>query len=217
MKKCGRKKQDRIGVAIVESDPLRLAGFRALLEGQDDFALLTSSLADVGAMAGVDVVILGRRHNQTLSSVMQHLRTVQPGVRVVITAPSSSDEVVLDALANGARGYVDEAAPASDFVNAIRIVHEGLIWASRRVLALFVERSSNVGKRVPGRMDFTHREREVLEMLVAGRSNREIAVPLGIEERTVKAHVAKLMRKVGVQNRIMLSVHAVNHCLVAPR
>ncbi len=149
--------------------------------------------------------------------MMQHLRTVQPGVRVVITAPTSSDEVVLDALANGARGYVDEAAPASDFVNAIRIVHEGLIWASRRVLALFVERSSHVGKRVPGRMDFTHREREVLEMLVAGRSNREIAVPLGIEERTVKAHVAKLMRKVGVQNRIMLSVHAVNHCLVAPR
>ena len=51
-------------------------------------------------------------------------------------------------------------------------------------------------------------------MLVAGRSNKEIGSPLGIQERTVKAHVAKLLRKVGVQNRIALSVHALTHSLV---
>ncbi len=63
----------------------------------------------------------------------------------------------------------------------------------------------------------TLREKQVLEMLVEGRSNKEIANPLGIEERTVKAHVAKLMRKFGVQNRIRLSVHAINHSLVSAR
>lgn len=217
MKKSSVKEQSRIGVAIVESDPLRLAGFRALLDDQDDLRLMTASLAEIGAIADIDVVILGRHHNQNLSSMMKLLRVVQPDVRVIVTAPTNSDEVILDALANGAKGYVDQAAPASDFVSAIRIVNEGLVWASRRILAIFVERSSGEGKRLIGRMEFTRREREVLEMLVAGRSNREIAIPLGIEERTVKAHVAKLMRKVGVQNRIMLSVHAVNHCLVAPR
>jgi DNA-binding NarL/FixJ family response regulator len=51
-------------------------------------------------------------------------------------------------------------------------------------------------------------------MLVAGCSNKEIAVPLGIEERTVKAHIAKLMRKVGVVNRVMLSTHAITHSMV---
>ena len=61
----------------------------------------------------------------------------------------------------------------------------------------------------------TSRERQVLEMLVEGRSNKEIAVPLGIEERTVKSHVAILMRKVGVQNRISLSVQAIKHSLVS--
>ena len=54
-------------------------------------------------------------------------------------------------------------------------------------------------------------------MLVAGRSNKEIGSALGIEERTVKAHVAKLMRKVGVQNRIALSVHAITHSLVTAK
>jgi len=54
-------------------------------------------------------------------------------------------------------------------------------------------------------------------MLVAGRSNKEIGSALVIEERTVKAHVAKLMRKVGVQNRIALSVHAITHSLVTAK
>ena len=58
---------------------------------------------------------------------------------------------------------------------------------------------------------------EIVSELVAGRSNKEIGAQLGIEERTVKAHVAKLMRKVGVQNRIALSVHAITHSLVTTK
>ena len=68
----------------------------------------------------------------------------------------------------------------------------------------------------PG-LTFTSREREVLELLVAGRSNKEIGSPLGIGERTVKAHVAKLLRKVGVQNRIALSIYALTHSLVTAK
>jgi DNA-binding NarL/FixJ family response regulator len=66
------------------------------------------------------------------------------------------------------------------------------------------------------RKPLTEREKEILGMLVTGRSNKEISAPLGIEERTVKAHVSKLMRKMGVDNRVALSVHAVTHSLVSP-
>jgi DNA-binding NarL/FixJ family response regulator len=76
--------------------------------------------------------------------------------------------------------------------------------------------SSAARTRPAGHATFTDREQEVLEMLVEGRSNKEIGAPLGIGERTVKAHVAKLLRKIGVQNRIALSVHAVTHSLVSP-
>ncbi|HZD33242.1 MAG TPA: LuxR C-terminal-related transcriptional regulator, partial [Candidatus Angelobacter sp.] len=61
---------------------------------------------------------------------------------------------------------------------------------------------------------FTEREREVLQLLISGRSNKEIGATLNIEERTVKAHVASLMRKAGVTNRIALSVHALTHSLM---
>ena len=102
-------------------------------------------------------------------------------------------------------------------MRSIRIVHSGSVSAPRRVLAKFVEQTYNTsGRGVSlGERPFTSREKEVLQMLVAGCSNKEIAGPLGIEERTVKAHVAKLMRKVGVPNRVTLSVHAITHSLVS--
>ena len=69
---------------------------------------------------------------------------------------------------------------------------------------------------LPGGNDaISDREKQVLEMLVAGLTNKEIGGPLGIVERTVKAHIAKMMRKVGVRNRIELSIHAVTHSLVS--
>lgn len=79
------------------------------------------------------------------------------------------------------------------------------------MLAKFVERATTRPKKSadPGRL--SERELQVLELLVAGRTNREIGFELGIEERTVKCHVSNLMQKAGVNNRIALSVYAVNH------
>jgi DNA-binding NarL/FixJ family response regulator len=128
------------------------------------------------------------------------------------------DETILAALASGAKGYVDESAPASEFVRAVRVVSRGSVWVSRRVLSMFVDGAGSLTVRPysgGGRTAFTPREIEVLGMLVQGRSNKEIGGPLGIEVRTVKAHVAKLMHKVGVRNRIALSTYAISHSLVA--
>ena len=136
-----------------------------------------------------------------------------------MTGYNLDDAAILRAVSAGAKGYVEESASSGELVRAIRIVLAGSVWAPRRVLAMFVEqayRSSEHGVSGSQR-PFTSREKEVLGMLVAGCSNKEIAAPLGIEERTVKAHVAKLMRKVGVSNRVMLSVHAITQSLVASR
>ena len=91
------------------------------------------------------------------------------------------------------------------------------MWAPRHVFSMFIERLSFAPTHIfpADRAAFTDREKEVLEMLIAARSNKEIGATLGGEVRTVKAHVAKLLRKVGVQNRIALSVHAVTHSLVS--
>ena len=217
--KAAMAKKPLIRIAVVESDPLRFVGFRALFDSESDFELVSATLPDISVLQGIDLVLLGSRAGQNLFDVMASLKATRPDLRIIVTGSGMDEETILKAIASGAKGYVDEAATPAEFVQAIRIVHQGSVWAPRKVLSMFIERvTSSPGRIFPaGRVTFTDREKEVLEMLVAGRSNKEIGAALGIEERTVKAHVAKLMRKVGVQNRIALSVHAITHSLVTAK
>jgi DNA-binding NarL/FixJ family response regulator len=215
-KKPKPAKAPAIRIAVVEGDPLRFVGFRALFDNQPEFELTSATLKDLSTAKDIDMILLGSHSGQNLFDVMAGLKAARPDLRIIVTGSNADDETILKAIAAGAKGYIEEAATPSDFNMAIRIVNQGSVWAPRRVLSTFIERvSTNPGRIFPaGRVTFTDREKEVLELLVAGRSNKEIGSALGIEERTVKAHVAKLMRKVGVQNRIALSVHAITHSLV---
>ena len=95
---------------------------------------------------------------------------------------------------------------------AIDVVTEGSIWAPRRLLSQLIDRLSkgrdtSLTASAP---QLTERERQVLELILMARSNREISAQLGIEERTVKAYVGRLMRKAGTDNRIKLSMSALS-------
>jgi DNA-binding NarL/FixJ family response regulator len=210
-------KKPLIRIAVVETDPLRFVGFRAAFHSERDFELISSSLPDVGTRQNIDLVLLGDRSSQNLFEVMATLKATRPNLRIIVIGSGIEDETILKAIAFGAKGYVGASASPADFVQAIRVVSQGSVWAPRRVLSMFIERaSSSPGRIFPAdRATFTAREKEVLELLVGGRSNKEIGAALGIEERTVKAHIAKLMRKNGVRNRLELSVHAVTHSLVS--
>jgi len=215
--KAALAKKPLIRIAVVGTDPLQFVGFRAAFHSERDFELISSSLLDVGMQQNIDLVLLGNRSSQNLSDVMATLKATRPNLRIIVIGSGMEDETLLKAIAFGAMGYVDLAASPADFVHAIRVVSLGSVWAPRRVLSVFIERvSQSPGPFFPaGRTAFTAREKEVLELLVGGRSNKEIGAALGIEERTVKAHIAKLMRKNSVHNRLALSVHAVTHSLVS--
>jgi DNA-binding NarL/FixJ family response regulator len=219
MKAAAARNKPKIQIAVVETDPLRMIGLRALFDSESDFELSATTLAQLATETNVDIVLLGNQAGQNLYDTMAGLKAARPDLRIIVTGTGADDEMILKALAGGAKGYVDEGASPEEFVQAIRIVQQGSVWAPRRVLSMFIERvTSSPGRIFPaGRVTFTDREKQVLELLVAGRSNKEIGSALGIEERTVKAHVAKLMRKVGVQNRIALSVHAITHSLVSSK
>ncbi|HMJ22814.1 MAG TPA: response regulator transcription factor [Terriglobales bacterium] len=205
-----------IRIAVVERDPVRLMGYRALFESESRFELVSaSSLPDTGGLQNNDLVLLSDCSVQNLFDLMASLKTTRPDLRIIVTG-SGDEESILKAIVAGAKGYVDEAASSAEFVQAVRAVSQGSVWAPRHVLSMFIERVSSTPDRTfpTGRVTFTDREKEVMELLVSGRSNKEIASPLGIEVRTVKAHLGKLMRKVGVQNRIALTVYALKHSLV---
>lgn len=205
-----------IRIAVIESDPLRFIGLRTCLASGPDFELSSTSLSEAGAQENIDLVLLGHHIGSNLFELVATLKAARPNLNIIVMGAGMDEENILKAIASGAKGYIDEAAAPTEFEQAFLAVSHGSVWAPRRVLSLFVERVSNSPGRIfpAGPLHFTDREKEVLAMLVAGRSNKEIGAPLGITERTVKAHVSKLMRKVGVQNRIALSVHAITNSLV---
>jgi DNA-binding NarL/FixJ family response regulator len=90
---------------------------------------------------------------------------------------------------------------------AIETVRDGSVWAPRKVLSRLLDSNRNAARSPVAFPRFTAREVEILGLLRAGQPNREIALALGIDEGTVKAHIGRLMRKVGVSNRIALTVH----------
>jgi DNA-binding NarL/FixJ family response regulator len=150
-----------IRIAVVESDPLRFVGFRALFDSEPDFELISASLSDISTQQNIDLVLLGNRNGQNLFDLMASLKAARPDLRIIVTGSGIDDETILKAIASGAKGYVDEAASAAEFVQAIRIVNQGSVWAPRKVLSMFIERvSSSPGRIFPaGRVTFTWKKK----------------------------------------------------------
>jgi DNA-binding NarL/FixJ family response regulator len=207
----------RLRVALLETEPVRVHGFIAIFQNHPRIEFVVTDLARLLADHECTLALVGMHGDQLSPAVLGTLRGLRPELRLIVMGPEADDEAILSAIGAGAKAYLDAGASALQVERAIEIVNQGSIWAPRRVLSLFVDRVTRPAPRAPvsPTIHFTAREKEVLKLLVAARSNREIAVTLGIEERTVKAHVAKLMRKVGVGNRIALSIFAITHSIVS--
>ncbi len=184
--KSSQKKNTVIRIAVVDSDPLRFVGFRALLRSESDFDLQSVSLTEVGTHQGVQVTLLGSHPGRNVIELLTTMKTRCPGLKIIVTGYNMDHATILRMVIAGAKGCVEESASPSELARAIRMVLNGSVWVPRRVLAMFVEKAYKFGGNgiSVGEPTLTIREKEVLRMLVAGCSNKEIAAPLGIEERT---------------------------------
>jgi len=207
----------RLRVALLEPEPIRVQGFVALFQDHPRIEFVVFELAQFLEDKEFKLALIGLHGERLPLPLVGTIHGLRPDVKLVVMGPDADDEVILQAITAGAKAYLEASASPQQVEQAIMIVSQGSIWAPRRVLSIFVDRATKPSRSAaPSLAHFTVRETEVLKLLVAARSNREIARSLGIEERTVKAHVAKLMRKVGVENRIALSIYAVTNSIVTP-
>jgi DNA-binding NarL/FixJ family response regulator len=149
---------------------------------------------------------------------MRALRAELPDSRVIALTSFLDDERLLPAMHAGAAGYLLKNVEPAELARAIRAAHRGEAIidpsAAARLVQAFVEDSARFG----GEGDrLTRREREVLELIAGGRSNKRIALELGISEKTVKTHVGHLLEKLGVSDRTQAAVLAVRAGLVGRR
>lgn len=182
---CGEMRITLLAQARNETDVLRLVSVH-----HPDVALL-----DFGAFADNAILLIDR------------ISTVSPGTRSLLFADAWTEHAMLRALKGGSSGCMQVDGPRSELVNAIEAVLRGEIWVSRRTLAIAFRQLL----RAPRQSDpntlqrrLSVREREIVEWMRRGMSNKEIARELGISDMTVKTHVHNIFHKLEVSGRVRL-------------
>jgi len=193
-----------IRIVVVDDHPIVRQGLVAALEDEADFAVAgaAASAEDALTLAASlqpDVILLDLElPGMGGVAAIPRLLEACPTARVLIFTAYDTEERVLGALKAGAKGYLLKGATAAEIARAVRAVATGGSALEPRIAARLVTEMS--APRSAAR-HLTAREREVLHLIAAGQSGKQIARSLGISERTVKFHTAALMRKLGADNR----------------
>ena len=217
-----------IGVLIADDEALVRSGFRMVLEAEDDIEVLGVAANGRQALDGVhrlrpDVVLMDIRMPE-LDGIAA-TREIAGGdggdsTRVLMLTTFDLDEYVYDALGAGASGFLLKDAPPEQLIEGIRVVARGEALlapaVTRRLIEDFSRARPSRGDLPSGAEELTPREREVWGLLARGLSNAEIAESLVVSETTVKTHVARVLLKLGLRDRVQAVVLAYESGLVAP-
>ena len=204
--------EERVRVGLVVTDPLRLLGLQTIFDGDTKLEMVALTVPSSLDLNEFGLLILDAGCTEHFFELLAGFRRKYARLKVIVVGSENDPDYVQQVIGAGAKGYLTHLAKESEIRMAIEIVLDGSLWAPRKVLAKLLESTNPV---VPSETPkITAREGEVLRLLVTGRGNREIASSLGIDEVTVKAHVGRLMRKMGVVNRIALTMQVMDQNLL---
>ncbi len=201
-----------IRLLIVDDHPAFRAGLVSLLADQADLRVSAQcgdgrEAVELYRREKPDVVLMDLRL-PGLSGVeaILAIRQEDPAARVIVVTTYDSDEDIYRAIQSGAKSYLMKDMSKAEIVGMIRAVHAG----KERLPSAIADRLAERRRRP----ELTLREVEVLQLLVKGRSNKEIASDLSIAEDTVKSHLKTLFLKLGVQDRTAAAINAIQHGIV---
>ena len=211
-----------IRVLVVDDHAILRDGIRSLLESQDDIVVVGEAGDGSEAIELVrellpDIVLMDISMPKT--NGLEATRSIKeqfPQVNVLILTQHDNREYIAPALGAGASGYVLKRSGRREMLNAIRQVHEKGAFLTSNITQEFLQEYSQSGRN--SRSDeqhLTERERQVLQLITEGNSNKEIALELGISPKTVSVHRTNIMTKLNVQNTVELIRFATNNPLIS--
>ena len=215
-----------ISVVLADDQPLVRTGLRMILSAQEDLEVVGEAADGAEAVQlcnekRPDVVLMDVRMPRM--DGIEATRAITDGSadaappRVLVLTTFDLDEVVYDALRAGASGFLLKDAPEERLVTAIRVVADGgSLFAPSVTRRLIAEFARHQRADPPDLGGLTERETDVLRLVARGLSNAEIAAELFVSENTVKTHVARVLMKLGVRDRVQAVVAAYESGLVRP-
>jgi DNA-binding NarL/FixJ family response regulator len=215
------------GVLIADDQPLVRVGLRKILEFEPDLEVTGEAMDGEDAVRQTDrlrpdVVLMDIRM-PVLDGIEATRRITggHPGVRVLILTTFGLDGYVYEALRAGASGFMLKDAPPEEIAGAVRIVArgEGLLApaVTRSVIEEFARTPPPTRRTTPAALaELTPREREVLDLLLRGLSNPEICARLFISDATAKTHVARILQKLGLRDRVQAVIYGYENGIVVP-
>ena len=218
----------KVRVLIVDDQSLVRAGFRMILDAEDDLEVVGEAADGLEAVIAArdtspDVILMDVRMPNVdgLEATRRLLDGRESGPRILILTTFDLDEYVYEALRAGASGFLLKDTPPEQLVDAIHVVARGeaLLAPSitRRVIEQFVSRPPDSMRKPPAAIEeLTSRELEMLRYLARGLSNAEIAKQAFVSETTVKTHVARILMKLRLRDRVQAVVFAYEHGIVEP-
>jgi DNA-binding NarL/FixJ family response regulator len=212
-------------VLVADDQALIRVGLRKILEAEADLSVCAEAADGEEAVARAladrpDLVLMDIRM-PVLDGIEATRRIVdgQTGARVLMLTTFALDAYVFESLRAGASGFMLKDAPPEELVAAVRIVAAGDALLAPAITRKVVEEFVSSPPR-PARPDalddLTPREREVLDLLARGLSNPEICAQLVISDATAKTHVARILQKLGLRDRVQVVIYAYEHGIVAP-
>jgi DNA-binding NarL/FixJ family response regulator len=215
-------------VLIADDQALVRVGLRKILENEPETVVVGEAGDGQDAVAAArrtrpDVVLMDIRM-PVLDGIeaTRRIAAAQPATRVLILTTFGLDDYVYEALRAGASGFMLKDAPPEEIAAAVRIVASGEALLAPAVTRSVIEEFTRIPPRaapaaVPRAVgELTAREREVLDLLIRGLSNPEICRQLVISEATAKTHVARILQKLGLRDRVQAVIYAYESGLVKP-
>lgn len=202
----------KIRLLLVDDHLVVRAGLRGLLEMQPDVAVVAEAANGEAAIAAFaehrpDVTLMDlRMPGMGGVATTTAIRAKFPDARILVLTTFDTEEDIFRVLDAGAAGYLLKNTETKPLMETIRAVHAGTYELPREIAARLVK-----WRAMPG---LSAREREVLELIVRGRSNKEIGRNLGVAENTVKNHVKVILGKLGVQDRTQAATAAIQRGIV---
>ena len=196
-----------IRILVADDHLIIRQGLRLILETQEGFELVGEAAdgAEAVRLCGElqpDVVLMDlRMPGMDGLHAIERLRTEQPGIAVVILTTFNEDDLMMRGLRLGAKGYLLKDTDRETLFHTIRAASRGETLLRPEIMARVLAQGKNAGASASAPAELTERELEVLRGVAQGERSKEIAFRLGITERTVKAHLASIYNRLGVDSR----------------